>query len=595
VSAQEDFHQLKRQFVDPIQHDYEAIRPMVLFAETAAERSRQTGIDRTTIGDKARHFVIDGMLGLRDHRAEQSGRKGHVYPDAVAAYMLYVKQLYPPIHWREIERIVQRKFGYKTNHHTIQHFFERHPIPVQLEFDLPLFSDFADAYEARWTVVRMAYEGWNKKSIAGCLKLSRTHVSTILRAFERDGFEGLEDQRTRPAHHPDDQLTLPFLKEVLDLQKEYPRAGRFRLYGLLEQQRGGAPPSESTVGRAMAINRRLHGAPGPWRSARDEKEEVDGEPKHLPYRPLYRHHFWYVDIRYLVKLEGRWVYSICIIEGYSRAILAGMASEHQDLPAVLQILFAALSAYGCPDGLVTDNGSVFRAGDYLAILNALSIDPKPTEKRKPWQNLIEPQFKIQLRLADYKFEQAQTIEEIERLHAAFIETFNRTRHWAHREREDGRRTPTEVLGWLRGRSVDPDDLRQLFGRVQFERTVNRFGFVSVQRFYIYAEDGLSRERVSILIYEGQLRIEYRQTLLAHYRCAYDERQRRLREVSDPTVYVTDFTSKQLELIELDNEQWLKVHLRPPQLRTQRFRVFPEQLSLLDWGASALILLALKAV
>jgi len=113
--------------------------------------------------------------------------------------------------------------------------------------------------------------------------------------------------------------------------------------------------------------------------------------------------------------------------------------------------------------------------------------------------------------------------------------------------------------------------------------------------YIYAEDGLSRERVSILIYEGQLRIEYRQTLLAHYRCAYDERQRRLLEVSDPTVYVTDFSSKQLELIELDNEQWLKVQLRPPPLRTQRFRVFPEQLSWLGLGSSALILLVLKAV
>lgn len=595
MSAQEDFHQIKRQFVDPIQHDYEAIRPIVLFAETAAERSRQTGIDRTTIGDKARHFVIDGMRGLLDQRADQSGRKGHVYPDAVAAYMLYLKQLYPPIHWREIERIVQRKFGYKTNHHTIKHFFERHPIPVQLEFDLPLFSDFADAYEARWTVVRMAYEGWNKASIAGCLKLSRTHVSEILKAFERDGFEGLEDQRTRPAHHPDNQLTLPFLKEVLDLQNEYPRAGRFRLYGLLEKQRDEAPPSESTVGRAMAINRHLHGAPGPWRSARDEQEEGDGEPRHLPYRPLYRHHFWYVDIRYLVKLDGHWVYSICIIEGYSRAILAGMATEHQDLPAVLQILFAALSAYGCPDGIVTDSGSVFRAGDYRAVLKALEITPKPIEKRKPWQNLIEPQFKIQLRLADYKFEQAQTIEEIEHLHTAFIETFNTTRHWAHQKRADGRRTPADVLGWLRGRSVDPEYLRQLFGRVQFERTVNRFGFVSVQRFYIYAEDGLSRERVSVLIYEGQLRVEYHQTLLAHYRCAYDERQRRLIEVSDPTVYVTDFASKQLELIELDNEQWLKVHLRPPQLRTRRFRVFPEQLSLLDLGASALILLALKAV
>jgi transposase InsO family protein len=594
VAAQEDFNQIKWQFVDYLQHDYEVIRPIVLFAETAAERSRQTGIERTTVGDKARRFVMDGMLGLVDQRAKQAGRKGHVYPDAVAAYILSVKQLYPPIHLREIARIVQRKFGYKTNHHTLKHCFERHPIPVQLGFDLPLFSEFADAYAARWTVVRMAYEGWNKKSIAGGLKLSRTHVAEILHAFERDGFEGLEDQRTRPPQHPDNQLTLPFLKEVLDLQHEYPRAGRFRIHSLLEKPRGEPLPSESTVGRAMAINRRFHSAPGPWQSAREE-QTPDGEPKHLPYRPLYRHHFWYVDIRSLVKLDGHWVYSIGILEGYSRAILAGMAAEHQDLPAVFQLLFAALSAYGCPEGIVTDHGAVFRAGDYLGILKALEIDPKPIEQRKPWQNLIEAQFKIQLRLADSQFEKATTLKEIQQLHAAFIETFNTTRHWAHQKRADGRRTPAEVLGWIRGRTVDPEYLRHLFGQVQFQRTVNRFGFVSVQRFYIYAENGLSRQRVSILIYEGQLRIEYRQTLLAHYRCAYDARQRRLREVSDPTVYATVFASPQLELIELDDAQWMKVHLRSPQLRTRRFTIFPEQLALLELGASALILLALKAV
>jgi len=41
VSAAEDFVQYKLQFVDYIQHDYEVIRPIVLFAETIAERSRQ--------------------------------------------------------------------------------------------------------------------------------------------------------------------------------------------------------------------------------------------------------------------------------------------------------------------------------------------------------------------------------------------------------------------------------------------------------------------------------------------------------------------------------------------------------------------------
>ena len=31
----------------------------------------------------------------------------------------------------------------------------------------------------------------------------------------------------------------------------------------------------------------------------------------------------------------------------------------------------------------------------------------------------------------------------------------------------------------------------------------------------------SRQRVSIWIYEGQLRIEYQQTIVARYRCDYD--------------------------------------------------------------------------
>lgn len=329
MSAADDFDQLRLQFIDPLQYEYEVIRPIVLGEQTAAERSRQTGMDRTVIGDKARRFVEAGMMGLVDGRAENAGRKGHVYPEGIAGYILYLKQLYPPIHLREIERILLRKFGYKTNHHTLKRFLEPYETPIQLELDLTTFSSFADAYQARWTVVRMHSEGWNKTSIAGCLKLARSHVYRILEAFDKEGFEGLEDHRTRPPHHPGNQLDLPFLKTVLDLQHEYPRAGRFRIHGLLDQQLDEKPPSEPTVGRAMAINRQFHGAPGPWKSARDEQPEPVSY-NHLPYRPDYPHHMWFTDIRYLVQLDGSWVYSICVLEGYSRKMLAGMVSEHQD-------------------------------------------------------------------------------------------------------------------------------------------------------------------------------------------------------------------------------------------------------------------------
>ena len=105
MSAAEDFAQYKLHFVDDIQHDYEVIRPIVLFAETVAERSRQTGMERTVVGAKARRFATAGMLGLVDQRLGNLGQQDPVYPEAIAAHILYVKQLYPPIHDREIVRI----------------------------------------------------------------------------------------------------------------------------------------------------------------------------------------------------------------------------------------------------------------------------------------------------------------------------------------------------------------------------------------------------------------------------------------------------------------------------------------------------------
>jgi transposase InsO family protein len=527
------------------------------------------------------------MFGLADQRSGAGSEQEQAYPEAVAAHILYLKQLYPPIHYREIVRIIHRKFGYQTSHHRVKRFLQRHAIPVQLELDFKVYHDYEDMYQARWTVVRMYYEGWNQKSIAGCLKLSRRQVGRIIAAFEADGFAGLEDERTRPVTHPANQLTLPLLKEVLDIQKEYPRAGRFRVKGLLEQRLEHEPPSEATVGRAMALNRQFHGAPDPWSSAADEtppKEETT--PKYLWYRPEYRHHLWFIDIRYLVKQHDHWVYSICILEGYSRTILAGMASEHQDLTVVLQILFAALSAYGCPEMIVSDNGAVFQAHAYLNILEALSIQPKYIDKGKPWQNLIEPQFKVQLRLADVKFEQTQTLPDLQNLHAEFIQTFNTTPHWAHRDRDDQRRTPNDVPGWVRGRAVDLNQLRQLFHQVEFNRAVNRYGFVRVQRFYIYAEHGLSRQRVSIWIFEGHLRVEYQETLLAQYSCAYDPQQKRLQLVAQPILYRTPFASPQLELFELDDDQWVKVYECLYLQRQRRFIPTAQQLYLLNLDAVA---------
>jgi transposase InsO family protein len=339
----------------------------------------------------------------------------------------------------------------------------------------------------------------------------------------------------------------------------------------------------------------------------------------MPYALTHRHRYWFIDLRYLVRLsdlgdqrdgqhsarqEGdtipevhqetpvepgtqdelgaEWVYSLCIVEGYSRKILAGMASPYQDVVAVLQLISAALSAYGRPEGIVSDNGSVFTSAAYEGLLEALQIEICHIEKGKPWQNLIEAQFKIERRLADAQVERAASLAQVQERHAAFVETFNTTPHWAHRERADGLRTPELVLGWVRGRELAPDALLRALRQLQVERMVNRAGYVSVQRFYLYAERGLARQRVSIWHYDGRLHLAYRQALLAQYTYRAVRRGERFQAVDPhPQLYRTIYASPQLELWELDDTQWRKVWERPPRQRhrTQARDASVQQLAL----------------
>lgn len=105
MSAQEDVEPIRRPFIDPLHPDDAVIRPLVLHGETAAERRRQTGLERTPGADKARRLILEGRAGLQDRRPQSKDPQEPVYPEAMAGDIVYLKQLYPPIHLREIERI----------------------------------------------------------------------------------------------------------------------------------------------------------------------------------------------------------------------------------------------------------------------------------------------------------------------------------------------------------------------------------------------------------------------------------------------------------------------------------------------------------
>ena len=366
----------------------------------------------------------------------------------------------------------------------------------------------------------------------------------------------------RPANHPHNQMTLPFLEKVFRAQLHNPDAGRFPAAWHSRTVNGrGFRRVKAQLGAPCNVQQICgDGAPNPLKDG--QRRQRGGERAELPYKPLFHHQYWFIDIRYLVKHDGQWVYSICIIEGVSRTILAGMSSRHQDEIAILQLLHAAFGDYGLPWGIVSDNASVFTADAFLDVLDGLEIQPCPIEKRQSWQSLIETQFNIQRRLADAKFKQADTFEEIQDQHAAFIQLFNTTRHWAHRDRMDGCLTPISVLAGRLGRSVQPHKLRRVFRQLQFSRVVNRHGYVSVQRFYIYAEQGLAKQRVAVWLYQEQLRVEYQQTLLARYQYRFNRKARKISHIFSSKLYRTVFVSPQLELFELDDQEWQKILHRP---------------------------------
>ncbi len=101
-------------------------------------------------------------------------------------------------------------------------------------------------------------------------------------------------------------------------------------------------------------------------------------------------------------------------------------------------------------GLVSDGGGVFKAKQAMAIYKALGIGKERIEKHQPWQSYIETGFNVQRRMADWHFAQAHTCEELVTGHEKWVADYNYQVHWGHRDRQDGRHSPAEVLGWVSG-------------------------------------------------------------------------------------------------------------------------------------------------
>jgi transposase len=547
VTTEEAFPQLRLAFTDPVQERYEVARPLLLkFPTTATTRAQETGTNVQTLRRYVRRFEREGMRGLFDERTLVV--RGHIVPDVVRLEAIRLKTLYPPLHHREITNILFSRLGCRIDHKTVARLLKESGVLDQTRLPFPntRFHDQSDPRTARMEVIKLYYQGWNIQSISGFLGVSRKHIYSLMERFEQEQFAMALPHSRRPHHHHQ-KLYLPVMKRIAELQQEYPLIGRFRLWGLLKKE--GFDLGESTVGAAMALNRLLY----------SELAEADPKPpKSHPFKARTWHQFWFIDHRYLEKIDGVQYYSLCILEGYSRAFLSGVVLATQARGPVLKLLYETVQQWGAPTCLVSDRGGAFISDDYTRICDKLGIRVSYIDPHQSWQNLIETHFNIQRRLGDAAFTRCQTEGELAQAHARFLETYNSGEHLAHQKRVEGKRTPQAVLSWGRGHIWSPRRLQMAFSSLRWQRTLDKAGFVLLQNYYLYAEKAANRQRVCLWLCDGTLHIDCQDELLASYPCVAEVFTGELRRVDEPQLHPNSFARQQPRLLELSPNQWQRV-------------------------------------
>jgi putative transposase len=523
VEPTDDWEQLELLCLWPEQRDYELIRPLVLFGSPAAERAQQTGAaSERTLQRKTRRFEAEGMeslFGSEHARARQ-------LPPAVRRLVVDLKAEYPGFNLNEISNACYVLFGRRPDHKTVRRILAEEPIPLRIARRFLPYHEIPERRERRLAVVTLHAEGWTSKAISGYLCVHKSTVHRILKRWAQEGADGLED---RPHGRPPGvrKVTLKAMEAIRRLQQN-PNLGEYRIHAALAQI--GIYLSPRTCGRILAINRELYGLEKPKGPIKKKRQ--------MPFAARRRHQYWTSDVRYVDhKLGGR-AYVISVMDNYSRAILASTLTRSQDLSSYLAVLYAALERYGSPEALVTDGAKIFRANQAMYVYESLGIAKHEIESGRPWQSYIETTFNIQRRMADFHFAKAESWQELAQAHDRFVEDYNAQRHWAHREREDGRLSPQEVLGFAVGVRHREEELRRAFFSTRFARVLDSLGYTRFRNWRIYGEEAIAGREAALWLAAESLTVEYGGEPLSSYEVKVDAATGELRSVGRPRLYET---------------------------------------------------------
>jgi transposase len=559
--------QLALQFDDvpvtcEVQRRYHILAPVLAGRRSVAEQAQAFNLGYSTVARWLHQFRAQGMPGLFPG---EDYTRGPYTPERVIVTLLYFKCCAPKASVRELARVVGSETGHSLHHQTVQALLERYFLWKHAEFTNHIrYPAPDDPLARRLEMVKLRQAGWSEKTIAHLLGCSRGTVIKWLRRWAQEAQQQQAEQRwmqdrSHVAHRLGWKTNLGTLHAVLQIQKKYGYAGWFRVKGYLEKDYG-IFLGETTIKKIMRLNRKLHLAPTQPVVLRErESREGPAVSKH-PFE------YAFIDLRYLdAQPEDTQLYSCLLLDGYSRTILAGSLTAQQDLGMVLRVYYLALLQWGCWNVIVSEHGAQFESHAFQRVNHRLHIRQELYPKGHPWQNLIESQFGIQKRLGEYAWSRCRRIAEASELHRDLIRDHNRLPHWAHRQRNDGKRTPLEVLGPARGRETDAATLHRAFNQMVWRRKTDPQGFIHLGRWRVYVESGLPRTPVEVTDWDGLLRAEYQDYFVSQHHCEWDAQHHRPQQISHLHCFEHPYQSRQQPLFDA---QWIREPVEEPHPASQ---------------------------
>jgi transposase InsO family protein len=203
---------------------------------------------------------------------------------------------------------------------------------------------------ARVVITAVVLEGRTKSEVARDYGLSRRWVQKLVARYQAEGEAAFEPRSRRPHSNPH-RIGEDVEDAIVALRKQLSEAGHDAGADTIAwhlRQRTGSAPSVATIWRVLS--RRGFVTPQPHKRPRSSWHRFQAE---LP------NELWQADITHWALADGREVEILDIIDDHSRLLVGATARAVFKAGTVVADLHAAISRYGRPERLLTDNGAVF--------------------------------------------------------------------------------------------------------------------------------------------------------------------------------------------------------------------------------------------